>query len=193
MQSCSPEIKKIKCVLVGDSGVGKTSLANRLYRNVFFEFEEATIGASFLSVEKYGVSLDMWDTAGQERYNALLPMYTRNARIAYVVVSANEKKIDEKFEDWARRVHHTSPNCYIIRIVSQIDKYPGEGESTSAMFWTSAKTGEGCENILSKTIVIAKELKEDEEVLDRVPLHLCTHRHRAARGDSGSNCYGGCY
>jgi small GTP-binding protein len=183
-------ITKVKCVLVGDSGAGKTSLVNRLFRNVFSEYEEATIGASFMSVEHDGVGIDLWDTAGQERYGALLPMYTRNAEIAFVVVPANCPDIDAKFEEWRRMVHHTSPDCYIINVVSQLDLYPDQAESYKALFWTSAKTGRGCEHILAKTISVAKGLAEREDKpVSQHPITLCPRAStRASRGEDA--CYG---
>ena len=65
-------VGEINALDLGDTAVGKTCLSNRLVNNTFYEFQEPTIGAAFLSykIEKndYKIKLDMWDTAGQERY-----------------------------------------------------------------------------------------------------------------------------
>lgn len=78
-----------KVSLVGRSGVGKSSAALRIVRDIFSNDQEATIGAAFLTkiiqMEPgdipSAIQLQIWDTAGQERYHSLIPMYTRGAHI----------------------------------------------------------------------------------------------------------------
>ena len=78
-----------KLVLLGDSAVGKSSIVSRYIRKEFNEFQEPTIGASFLTstveFENNKVKFEVWDTAGQERYRSLAPMYYRGATTAMVV------------------------------------------------------------------------------------------------------------
>jgi Ras-related protein Rab-5C len=58
-----------KLVLLGDTAVGKSCLVVRFVRDEFFEFQEPTIGAAFLtqsvSLEGATVKFEIWDTAGQ--------------------------------------------------------------------------------------------------------------------------------
>ena len=61
----------LKVIILGDSGVGKTSLMNQYVNKKFSNQYKATIGADFLTKdvvidEKY-VTMQIWDTAGQER------------------------------------------------------------------------------------------------------------------------------
>ena len=100
-----------KIVLLGDSAVGKSSLAARFVKDEFVPHQESTIGAAFMSHlvfvpstsqkrpasadETSGgcnfsndctkVKLEIWDTAGQERYRSLAPMYYRGAVGAVIV------------------------------------------------------------------------------------------------------------
>ena len=78
-----------KLVLLGDSAVGKSSLVLRFVRGQFFEYQESTIGAAFLTqtvaLNETTVKFEIWDTAGQERYHSLAPMYYRGAAAAIVV------------------------------------------------------------------------------------------------------------
>eukprot|EP00766_Chilomastix_caulleryi_P000144 gnl/Chilomastix_caulleri/1137.p1 GENE.gnl/Chilomastix_caulleri/1137~~gnl/Chilomastix_caulleri/1137.p1 ORF type:complete len:165 (-),score=10.75 gnl/Chilomastix_caulleri/1137:309-803(-) len=78
-----------KVVLLGDSGVGKTSLIYRYIKNEFSEYSEPTVGALCSSktvrANDHDVLLEIWDTAGQERYRSLVPMYYRDAECAIVV------------------------------------------------------------------------------------------------------------
>jgi small GTP-binding protein len=64
-------VSEVKLVLLGDAGVGKTSLVRRFVSNHFREYSESTIGASFLSkvlvVDDMAFKFQIWDTAGQEK------------------------------------------------------------------------------------------------------------------------------
>lgn len=76
-------------VLLGDMGAGKSSLVLRFVKGQFFDYQESTIGAAFLtqtvSVNDVTVKFEIWDTAGQERYHSLAPMYYRGAAAAIIV------------------------------------------------------------------------------------------------------------
>ena len=82
--------KTLKIVILGDSGVGKTSLMNRYSTGKFTGQYKATIGADFLSKENVVVTdnlfatrtlvtLQIWDTAGQERFQSLGQGFYRGA------------------------------------------------------------------------------------------------------------------
>jgi small GTP-binding protein len=92
-----------KVVILGDSGVGKTCLVNRLVFNMYINYTNPTIGAAFAS---YKVNDDfiyeIWDTAGQERFHSLLPMYLRNADIILIVIDINHtiEQINRQFMKW---------------------------------------------------------------------------------------------
>ena len=92
-----------KVVILGDSGVGKTCLVNRLVFNMYINYTNPTIGAAFAS---YKVNDDfiyeIWDTAGQERFHSLLPMYLRNADIIFIVIDINQsiEQINRQFMKW---------------------------------------------------------------------------------------------
>ena len=70
------EDESIKCkvVLIGKSGVGKTSIISRYTTNTFKESLMTTPGANFLTKKvnfpdlKKTIKFEIWDTAGQERY-----------------------------------------------------------------------------------------------------------------------------
>ena len=65
-------------------GAGKSSLVLRFVKGQFFEYQESTIGAAFLTqtvaTSDVTVKFEIWDTAGQERYHSLAPMYTAARR-----------------------------------------------------------------------------------------------------------------
>jgi len=81
--------RECKLVLLGESGVGKSSLVLRFVTNNFRAATESTIGASFMSkmilVDGAPIKFQIWDTAGQEKYHSLAPMYYKGAAAAIIV------------------------------------------------------------------------------------------------------------
>eukprot|EP00959_Pyramimonas_sp_CCMP1952_P473961 9502643-Pyramimonas_sp.AAC.2 len=69
--------------VVSSGRVGKTSLVLRYVQNTFCDTQPATIQASYLTkritVDGKTINLAIWDTAGQERFDALGPIYYRDA------------------------------------------------------------------------------------------------------------------
>lgn len=74
----------LKVLLVGDSGVGKSSILLRFTTDQFDEQQLATIGVDFkekfLDIGNKRVKLFIWDTAGQERFRTLTSSYYRGAQ-----------------------------------------------------------------------------------------------------------------
>lgn len=100
------EIKSyvIKCVILGDSSVGKTSLVNYYLTNQM-KNTETTLGAIFWLIDKQMnngdlIKLNVWDTAGQERYNSLIPMYTRNSDIVILTFSLTDRVSFNNLVKW---------------------------------------------------------------------------------------------
>ena len=114
-----------KLVLLGASGVGKSSIAMRYVRNVFYECSESTIGAAFLSVpvshEGREISLDIWDTAGQERYSSLAPMYYRGSSAAVIVYDITSAESLNQAKRWVREVQGAVEDCAIVLVGNKLD------------------------------------------------------------------------
>ena len=68
-----------KVVLLGASGVGKTTIVEHYQRGQYIRDEPPTIGAAYSSFNVHGRTVQLWDTAGQERYQSLSRMYCRGA------------------------------------------------------------------------------------------------------------------
>ena len=85
-----------KIIIVGDSGVGKSSLLKRAVQNKFDGNYQATIGFEFLlmhfKVNDLKIKLQIWDTCGQEMYRSLVQGFYRNTSLALVVYDVNQKK-----------------------------------------------------------------------------------------------------
>jgi len=97
-----------KLVLLGDMGAGKSSLVLRFVKGQFFDYQESTIGAAFLTqtvaVNETTVKFEIWDTAGQERYHSLAPMYYRGAAAAIIVYDIQSQSSFARAKSWVREL-----------------------------------------------------------------------------------------
>ena len=73
-----------KVVVIGDAGVGKSSILLRFTDDTFEEQMQSTIGVDFkvkmLDREGKRIKMTIWDTAGQERFRTLTSSYYRGAQ-----------------------------------------------------------------------------------------------------------------
>ncbi|VVB02858.1 unnamed protein product [Arabis nemorensis] len=94
----------LKVIVLGDSGVGKTSLMNQYVYKRFNRQYKATIGADFvtkeLHIEEKPVTLQIWDTAGQERFHSLGSAFYRGADCCVLVYDVNNLKSFETLNNW---------------------------------------------------------------------------------------------
>jgi len=83
-----------KILLVGDSGVGKSSLVTQYAEKTFSPSFISTIGVDFQVVTKKFrdklVKLQIWDTAGQERFRAITSSYYRGAHAVIIVTDVED-------------------------------------------------------------------------------------------------------
>jgi len=94
----------LKVIILGDSGVGKTSLMNQYVNKKFSNQYKATIGADFLTkevmVDDRLVTMQIWDTAGQERFQSLGVAFYRGADCCVLVFDVNVAKTFENLDSW---------------------------------------------------------------------------------------------
>lgn len=119
-------ILKFKAVLLGESGVGKSSLALRIVKNEFRQYLESNIGASFLTQsfqldDGRNVKFEIWDTAGQERFDSLTPLYYRNADVALVVYDITSRKSFTRAQNWVRELGYANDKIVILLIGNKLD------------------------------------------------------------------------
>jgi small GTP-binding protein len=87
----SEDEKEIKVILLGNSGVGKTSIINRYVNNVYNSNCETTLGSTYSTREviKDNVvyKLNLWDTTGQEKYHSITNLFIKGSSIVILVYS----------------------------------------------------------------------------------------------------------
>ena len=95
----------LKVIILGDSGVGKTSLMQQFVNNKFSHQYKATIGADFLTKEitidnNKQVTLQIWDTAGQERFQSLGVAFYRGADCCVLCYDVTNEKSLNNLSSW---------------------------------------------------------------------------------------------
>lgn len=172
---------EIKVILLGDSGIGKTSLINVAVDNKFVEDMPATISSSYV-IKKFVKNnkkyiLNIWDTAGQETYRALTKIFIKNSKIVIFVYSIDNKNSFENLKKfWISFVKEIVGNSAVFAIVgNKSDLYHNEkvkegdasnyADSIGAKFsLTSAKTNKiGFVNFLEELLEEYINTKEKEE------------------------------
>ena len=163
----------LKYIIVGDSSVGKSNLLSKFAHNKFADSYEATIGVEFdvknLEINEKIFRIQIWDTAGQENFKSITKAYYKNCVCAMVVYDITKRQTFDNIQTWLDDVRNESPkNALIILIGNKIDLYQerqisyDEGndfaKKNEIMFAeTSAKTGEGVDDIFRKS---AKEIEQ---------------------------------
>lgn len=151
-----------KTILLGNSGVGKTSIMERYKSNVFDIDCKSTIGIDFFSfkttIDDYNIKLNIWDTAGQEKYSSIVQSYYRQIAGAFLIYDINNQGSLDDLNLWIDRIKYYSPSCEII-IVGNKCEGPNildtsQYSDIKHKLVCSAKTGIGISKIFEEMINI---------------------------------------
>uniref|UniRef100_A0A673J131 small monomeric GTPase n=1 Tax=Sinocyclocheilus rhinocerous TaxID=307959 RepID=A0A673J131_9TELE len=96
----------LKVILLGDGGVGKSSLMNRYVSSKFDSHLFHTIGVEFLNreleVDGHTVTLQIWDTAGQERFRSLRTPFYRGSDCCLLTFSVDDNQSFLNLNNWKK-------------------------------------------------------------------------------------------
>lgn len=118
----------VKIIIIGESGVGKTSLMNVYFGDPFDKNYTNTIGVDFriktLIIENKKIRIQFWDTAGHEKFRSIVPSYFRGANIILLVFDLTNRNSFEKLEKWMADIHkHLPEKKYnLILVGNKCDK-----------------------------------------------------------------------
>lgn len=179
----------IKCVLLGESGTGKSSLIERFVNDTFKKDTLPTLIGSFSSkdvfYEKENVTIrfDIWDTAGQEKYRSINKIFYQDAQITFLVYDITFAETFRAIKDyWYSEVKENSPKDAIIFLIgNKSDLYEKEevneeearkyAEEINSLYkLVSAQNGEGINDIFKMvgerllTEEFLQKIKEENNV-----------------------------
>ena len=158
---------RLKIVLIGESGVGKSSIllryCHRSDRDGPFRFSDrpvSTIGCDFrtqvLSVNRRTVLAEVWDTAGQERFRTITSSFFRGAHIVMIVYDVSDRRSFVRLTNWIAEARRFAPPAAVRAVVgnkADLSRAVSEKEARGAFanrsaVWCgeiSAKNGKGVE------------------------------------------------
>ena len=136
-----------KVVLLGESGVGKTSIISRFFNGTFEERIMSSTGASYVcknitfpEFQNKIIKFEVWDTAGQEQYRSLNKIFYKDASICILVYDiTNIKSFNALKEYWHHEVLESTPKGIVIGLAankSDLDDREAVSEEIARNFAT---------------------------------------------------------
>ena len=114
-------IKKLKVILLGNSGVGKSSIILRYLKDRFIEGMLPTIGSTYMQKviirDNIAYNLNIWDTSGTEKYHSVTKLFLQNAHIIILVYSIVDKQSLKGIDYWHNEVFNMLGNNFVLSIV----------------------------------------------------------------------------
>jgi len=164
----TPVPLKIKLLMIGDSGVGKSCLVQRFSRDEFPSDHIATIGIDYevktLDVDDQKVKLQLWDTAGMERFRTITYAYYRGAHGVILVYDVTDEQSFFSIRTWMNNIDvHAQKDVCKILVGNKVDVHEERRVSRQraeelakdydvTLFETSAKTNDGVHEALMHVI-----------------------------------------
>ncbi|KAK1794500.1 hypothetical protein P4O66_011369 [Electrophorus voltai] len=166
-------------ILVGDSGVGKTSLLVQFDQGKFipgsfsatvgigFTNKDVTVGDARVKLQHVVHLPQIWDTAGQERFRSVTHAYYRDAHALLLLYDITSKSSFDNIRAWLTEIHEYAQSDVVIMLLgNKTDMASGrvvkreDGEKLAREYGvifmeTSAKTGI---NVDLAFATVAKEL-----------------------------------
>lgn len=170
-----------KLLIIGDSGVGKSSLLLRFADNTFTGSYITTIGVDFkirtVDIDGERVKLQIWDTAGQERFRTITSTYYRGTHGVIVVYDVTS---GESFANVKRWLHEIEQNCEFVnrilvgnkndapdrKIVVTEDAQRFADQMNILLYETSAKDNVNVEEMfmaITKQVLRSKKERQEKQ------------------------------
>jgi small GTP-binding protein len=174
-----------KIILIGSSGVGKSSILQRYIQKTFNDSYASTIGVDFfmksINIGEKTIKLQLWDTAGTEKFRSITTGYYRGADAAFVVFDLSSKTSFKTVSEWIENYYKyknpdSEKNVVLIgnkvdlvdkREVTQEEAENYVKDNNIFYFETSAKEGkniEECFNFMAEKLLEQYENKDNELV-----------------------------
>ena len=210
----SNKIPEIKMILLGESGVGKTSIIKRVMDEDFNENESCSLTMTYSLKEivknHKNIKLNIWDTIGQEQYRSIAKLFLNDTKIVILVYSIIVEKTFKELEFWYNLcIENLGPNIVFGVIGNKVDLFleqkvsENEGkefaDKHNALFGLFSAKDIGYKeqiNMFVNELVkryLEKEdptFRDNEEDNNKIKLNPENHNNTEVKGGNGC-CSGG--
>jgi internalin A len=179
------EINESKLLIVGQGGVGKTSIVNRMVIDDFSERETKTEGIAInrWQVKNYSdaknqkpkIQINLWDFGGQEIMHATHQFFLTKRSLYLLVLDCRSTQEENRVEYWLKIIQSFSDESPVLIVGNKIDQHPLDIDRTGlqkkypnivGILETSAATGAGIEELKA---AIAEQVNNLPHVRDLLP------------------------
>ena len=175
-------MEKLKCVLIGETAVGKTSIISQYINNEFNPDVKSSIGVDNLikeiEIENTKIKFELWDTPGQKIYTSANKIFMKNTDIALIVYDITNKETFEKVNHWINLVKEVNGNRNLIIGIAanksdlyentEVNREEGEeyAKKINALYFESTATDhENVVNIFEELIKVY--IENNKEVIEQ--------------------------
>ena len=200
--------KSLKLVLIGNMGVGKTSILTKYCDDKFSENIISTSGIEFktktIHKNGYKVKMQIWDTSGQERFRSITPNYFRSSDALLFVFDITNEESFKAIQDFINLSEgHSHKNLIKILIGNKIDQEEKRKIKTDEIasfvkqynfnefFETSAMKGDKINDIFERIADLSTKERSEDETLnsEKTEKHkLIGHEVKEANKNNGKCC-----
>ena len=117
----------LKLIVVGDGGVGKTTLIHRYLTGIYLD-QRMTVGSGFatrpIEVDGLKIVLSIWDFAGEERFRFLMPKYCVGAHGCLLAFDLTRPVTFFHLDDWLKLVREHAGSIPILLVGTKLDISP---------------------------------------------------------------------
>jgi len=165
------EAKSYKVLLIGDSGVGKSSVLVRYFENKWEEGAVQNLSSELpttkeVTVDNHKINLLIWDTGGQERFRTITSSFYQGSHGILIVYDLTQQETWANVSRWVMEANRYAPEAAKILVGNKLDlagssrvvdkgdveEYCENCDDKGAMsaFEVSAKNGEGVKEVFKK-------------------------------------------
>jgi len=113
-------VHRVKCSVVGEYGVGKTSLITK-YLGLSLKSVKSTVGVDFFTqtcnVLGHGIHMSLWDTAGTDRFQSLTSSYLRDSVVVFLVYDIGSHRAKSHVYKWVSYIDDLNIRPMVICIL----------------------------------------------------------------------------
>lgn len=205
------EPKKLKVILIGCSGVGKTCLITRWNEDRFDPNNLSTIGAGItsiiVSIDDVDYNLQVWDTAGQDSLREVTSLYFRDSLAAMVVFDVSNRESFSEISSWIELLQSKTSGVPFMIVGNKFDLAQDNPNSncvkldelsekadhySCSYFLTSAKTGYGVNECFQElaTLALSPRITPESRGISNEPQVVDISTRSQGNSNNNKSCCG---